>query len=34
MSNNAIIGGVIILLIVTVRGFIQNKNLKDQFHDT
>ena len=28
------IGGVIILLIVTVRGFIQNKNLKDQFHDT
>ena len=34
MTNNAIIGGVIILLIVTVRGFIQNKNLKDQFHDT
>ncbi|MFL2997517.1 MAG: DMT family transporter [Candidatus Neomarinimicrobiota bacterium] len=28
MTNNAIIGGAIILLIVTVRGFIQNKNLK------
>ena len=33
MTNNAIIGGVIILLIVTVRGFIQNKNLKNQFLD-
>ena len=27
MTNNSIIGGVIILLIVTLRGFIQNKNL-------
>ena len=30
MTNNAIIGGAIILLIVTFRGFIQNKNLKVQ----
>ena len=33
MTNNAIIGGVIIILIVTLRGFIQNKNLKDQILD-
>ena len=33
MTNNAIIGGVIILLIVTLRGFIQDKNLKDQIFD-
>ncbi|MFL3008994.1 MAG: DMT family transporter [Candidatus Neomarinimicrobiota bacterium] len=33
MTNNAIIGGVIILLIVTLRGLIQNKNLKDQILD-
>ena len=33
MTDNAIIGGIIILLIVTLRGFIQNKNLKDQFLD-